>query len=85
MLGQLRENQLALMLAQPQLAIESTEPPPALETPKRPRHPKQSITLLFNEGYTPEFWDKYKEYDLPIADEIMNMRTEEEKDGFVKR
>ena len=36
MLGQLRENQLALMLAQPQLAIESPEPPPALETPTRP-------------------------------------------------
>ena len=32
MLGQLRENQLALMLAQPQLAIESPEPPPGLET-----------------------------------------------------
>ena len=76
MLGQLRENQLALMHSQPQLVIE---------TPKRPRHPKQSITLLFNEGYTPEFWDKYKEYDLPSADVIMNMRTEEEKDGLVKR
>ena len=36
MLGQLRENQLALMLAQPQLEIESPEPPTAPETPKRP-------------------------------------------------
>ena len=55
MLGQLRENQLALMHYQPQLAIESPEPPPALETPKRP---KQPLTLLFNEGYTPEFCEK---------------------------
>ena len=31
------------------------------------------------------FVKKYKKYDLPSADEIMNMRTEEEKDGFVKR
>ena len=73
------------MHSQPQLAIESPESAPALETPKRPRHPKQTITLLFNEGYTPEFRDKYKKYDLPSADEIMNMRTEEEKDGLVKR
>ena len=35
MLGQLRENQLVLMLAQPQLAIESpeSESQPALGTP----------------------------------------------------
>ena len=52
MLGQLRENQLALMLAQPQLAIESpgSESQPALETPKLSKQPKQPTTLNFDKN-----------------------------------
>ena len=70
MLGQLRENQLALMHYQPQLAIESPEPPPALETPKRPKHPKQPITLNFDKRFDTQF---QSEYDLPSTNEFPNM------------
>ena len=70
MLGQLRENQLALMLAQPQLAIESPEPPTAPETPKRPRHPKQPITLNFDKRFDTKF---QSDYDLPSTNEFPNM------------
>ena len=56
LLGQLGENQLALLHYQPRLAIESPEPesPPALETPKRPKHPKQPTTLNFDTKYDTE-------------------------------
>ena len=70
MLGQLRENQLTLMLAQPQLAIGSPEPPPALEIPKRPTQPKQPITLNFDKRFHPEF---LRTYGLPSANEFPNM------------
>ena len=40
MLGQLRENQLAMMHYLPQLAIGPPESLAALETPKRPTQPK---------------------------------------------
>ena len=55
LLGQLRENQLALMYYQPQLAIESPEPPPGHETPKRPTQPKQPITLNFAKRFDTKF------------------------------
>ena len=65
MLGQLRESQLALMLAQPQLAIES---------PKRPTQPKQPITLDFDKRFDPEF---LRTYGLPSANEIPNVAKDE--------
>ena len=74
MLDQLRENQLALMLAQPQLAIESPEPPPALETPKRLTQPKQPITLNFDKRFDPEF---LRTYGLPSANEFPNIAKDE--------
>ena len=61
MLCQLTENQLALMLAQQQLAIE---------TPKRPTHPKQPITLNFDNRFDPEF---LRTYGLPSANEFPNI------------
>ena len=72
MLGQLRENQLALMLAQPQLAIESpeSESVPALETPKRTKQPKQPTTLNFDNKYDAEF---LRSYSLPSANEFPNI------------
>ena len=73
-LGQLRENQLALMLTQPQLAIGSPEPPPELETPKRPKHPKQPITLNFDKRFDPEFLITY---GLPSANEFPNIAKDE--------
>ena len=70
MLGQLRENQLAMIQYLPQLAIESPEPPPALETPKRATQPKQPITLNFDKRFDPEF---QSDYDLPSTNEFPNM------------
>ena len=70
MLGQLREYQLALMLAQPQLAIESPESVTALETPKRPTQPKQPITLNFDKRFDTKF---QSDYDLPSTNEFPNM------------
>ena len=70
MLGQLRENQLALMLAQPQRAIESPGPPPGLETPKRPTQPKQPITFNFDKRLDTKF---QCDYDLPGTNEFPNM------------
>ena len=70
MLGQLGENQLELMHSQPQLAIESPEPPPALETPKRPMQPKQPITLNFYKRFDTKF---QSDYDLPSTKEFPNM------------
>ena len=70
MLGQLRENQLEMIQYLPQLAIESPEPPPALETPKRPTQPKQPITLNFDKRFDPEF---QSDYDLPNTNEFQNM------------
>ena len=64
MLGQLRENQNAMIQYLPQLAIESPESPPALETPKRP------ITLNFDKRFDPEFLNTY---GLPSANEFPNM------------
>ena len=70
MIDQLRANQLALMHAQPQLAIESPEPPTAPETPKRPRQPKQPITLNFDKRFDTKF---QSDYDLPSTNEFPNM------------
>ena len=70
MLGQLRENQLALMLAQPKLAIESPEPPPALETPKQQSHLKQPLTLNFDKRFDTKF---QSDYDLLSTNEFPNM------------
>ena len=61
MLDQLRENQHAMIQYLPKLAIESPEPPPALETPKQP------ITLDFDKRFDPEF---LRTYDLPSANEF---------------
>ena len=77
MLDQLRENQLALMLAQPQLAIESAEQPPALETAKRPtqpKQPKQPITLNFDKKFDTKF---QSDYDLPSNNEFPKMTKDE--------
>ena len=77
MLGQLRENPLVLIHYQPQLAIESPEPPPALETlkrPKRPKHPKQPIALNFDKRFDTEFQSAY---GLPSANEFPNMAKDE--------
>ena len=70
MLGQLRENQNAMIQYLPQLAIESPEPLPALETPKRPTQPKQPITLNFDKRFDPEF---LRTYGLPSANEFPNI------------
>ena len=70
MLGQLRENQHAMIQYLPQFAIESPESPPALETPKRPTQPKQPITLNFDKRFDPEF---LRTYDLPSANEFPNI------------
>ena len=70
MLGQLRENQHAMIQYLPQLAIESPEPPPVLVTPKRPTQPKQPITLNFDKRFDPEF---QSDYDLPSTNEFPNM------------
>ena len=80
MLGQLRENPLVLKHYQLQLAIESPEPPPALETlkrpkrPKHPKHPKQPITLNFDKRFDTEFQSAY---GLPSANEFPNMAKDE--------
>ena len=74
MIDQLRANQLALMHSQPQLAIESPEPPPGLETPKRPKHPKQPITLNFDKRFDTEFQSAY---GLPSTNEYPNMTKDE--------
>ena len=74
MLGQLRENQLALMHYQPQLAIESPEPPLALETPKRPKQPKQPITLNFHKIFDTEFQSAY---GLPSTETFSIMAKDE--------
>ena len=70
MLGQLRENQNAMIQYLPQLAIESPEPPPALETPKRPTQPKQPITLNFDKRFDTKF---QSDYDLPSTNEFPNI------------
>ena len=73
----MRENQLALMLAQPQLAIESAEQPPALETPKRPKRPmqlKQPTTLNFDKRFDTKL---QSDYDLPSTNEFPNMIKDE--------
>ena len=70
MLSQLKENQDAMIQYLPQLAIESPEPPPALETPKRQTQPKQPITLNFDKRFDPEF---PRTYDLPSANEFPNV------------
>ena len=75
MLCQLREKRLALMHYRPKQAIESQEPPPALETPKRPKHPKQPITLNFDKRFDTEFQSAY---GLPSTNEFPNMA----KDGL---
>ena len=74
MLGQLRENQNAMIQYLPQLAIESPESPPALETPKRPTQPKQPITLNFDKRFDSEF---QSDYGLPSANKFLNMTKEE--------
>ena len=74
MLGQLRENQLALLHYQPQLAIESQAPPPALETPKRPKHPKQPMALNFDKRFDTEFQSTY---GLPSTNEFPIMAKDE--------
>ena len=73
MLGQLRENQHAMIQYLPQFAIESPESPPALETPKRPTQPKQPITLNFDKRFDPEF---LRTYDLPSANEFPNITND---------
>ena len=75
MLGQLRENQLVLMLAHPQLAIESpeSESQPALWTPMRSRRPRQPTTN-FDKKYDTEF---LRTYGLPSANEFPNMAKDE--------
>ena len=70
MLGQLRENQNAMIQYLPQLGIESPETPPGLETPKRPTQPKQPITLNFDKRFDLEF---LRTYSLPSANEFPNM------------
>ena len=70
MLSQLKENQHAMIQYLPQLAIESPEPPPALETPKRPTQPKQPITLNFGKRFDTKF---QSDYDLPSTNEFPNM------------
>ena len=67
MIDQIRANQLALMHYQPQLAIKSPESPPVLETPKRPKHPKQPITLNFDKRFGTEFQSAYR---LPSTNEF---------------
>ena len=74
MIDQLRANQLALMHSQPQLAIESPEPPPGLETPKRLTHPKQPITLNFDKRFDTKF---QSDYDLPSTNEFPNIAKDE--------
>ena len=74
MLGQLRENKHAMIQYLPQFAIESPEPPPVLETPKRPTQPKQPITLNFDKRFDPEF---LRTYDLPSANEFPNIAKHE--------
>ena len=59
---------------QPQLAIESPEPPPALETPKRPKHPKQPITLNFDKRFDTEFQSAY---GLPSTETFLNVAKDE--------
>ena len=76
MIDQLRANQLALMHSQPQLAIESPEPSTAPETPKRPRHPKQPITLNFDQRCDTKF---QSDYDLPSTNEFPNMTKDKLK------
>ena len=70
MLGQLSENQQALMHSQSQLAVESPEPPTAPETPKRPMQPKQPIKLNFDKRFDTKF---QSDYDLPSTNEYPNM------------
>ena len=70
MLDQLKENQHAMMQYLPQLAIESSEPPPGFETPKRPKQPKQPIKLNFDKKYDTEFLNTF---GLPSANEFPNM------------
>ena len=67
MIGQLRANQLA---------IESAESPPVLETSKRPRHPKQPITLNFDKRFHTKFQSAY---GLAGTDEFPNMAKDELK------
>ena len=74
MLSQLKESQHAMIQYLPKLAIESPEPPPALETPKRPTQPKQPITLNFDKRFDPEF---LRTYGLPSANEFPNIAKDE--------
>ena len=77
MLGQLRENQNAMIQYLPQLAIES---PPALETPKRPTQPKQTIYKL-NNVFDENFQQKFK---LPSTNEFENM-TNDDLQNIIKK
>ena len=70
MLGQLRENQHAMIQYLPQLAIESPESPPAFETPKRPTQPTQPRPLYLDELHDNKF---QQTYDLPSANEFLQM------------
>ena len=74
MFGQLRESHNAMIQYLPQLAIESPESPPALETSKRPTQPKQPITLNFDKRFDQEFLNTY---GLSSANEFPNMAKDE--------
>ena len=73
MLGQLRENQHAMIQYLPQLAIESPVPPQALETPKRPTLPKQPRTLDLDKLHDKQ---SQQTYDLPSANEFLQMSNQ---------
>ena len=73
MLSQLKENQHAMIQYLPQLAIESPEPPPALETPKQPTQPMQPRTLDLDKLYDEQF---QQTYDLPSANEFLQMSNQ---------
>ena len=73
MLSQLKENQHAMIQYLPQLAIESPEPPPALETPKRPTQPMQPRPLDLDKLYDEQF---QQTYDLPSANEFLQMSNQ---------